>query len=114
MLGFENTDSNAAAVLDEWSVLSTEERLVSAPFVSPGPVTRNRRRSCEDPGSAAKKTPARASRKVSPTKEQAGEPDVPEVERCGTCLVCPVGKCRKTLSTSTCPAGYLVILHLSA
>ncbi len=114
MTGFENTDSNAAAVLDEWSVLSTEERLAAAPFVSPGPVTRNRRRSCEDHGSAVKKTPTRASRKVSPTKEQASEPDVPQVARCA-CLVCPVGcRSRTTLSTSACPAGYLFPCYLAS
>jgi hypothetical protein len=81
MLGFENTDSSAAVVLDEWSALSVEERVEEAPFVSPGPMTRNRRKSVGAPSSAVKKTPARASRKVSPTKEEAIEPAAQEVAR---------------------------------
>ena len=37
MLGFENTDSSAAVVLDEWSALSVEERVVRRPSSAPGP-----------------------------------------------------------------------------
>jgi len=58
MLGFSNTSDqeNATAVLDEWSALSIEERSEN-PF-SPGPLTRNRRKSVTD--STIKKTPAKA------------------------------------------------------
>ena len=65
MLG-ASSEKNASAVLDEWSALSVEERMHESSdqtFLSPGPMTRNRR---------ASKTPAR---KISPT--QVAKPSSP-------------------------------------
>lgn len=74
MLGFSNTniEDNAAAVLDEWSALSIEERAEN-PF-SPGPMTRNRCKSVT--GSAIKKTPAKPvmARAESPVSMPTFEP----------------------------------------